>query len=371
MGMTQDELERQQVRQQSQSTRTENSQATRTEEGKSTTGEQGTTRTEYENLDPVELMRRGRQAYVDDYIQARGGYPTLEETLGVDPQRLEEYRKRQEKLNEFKRKEAMWYNGLSVLGDVLTGAFGGNVWQRTPGKDAENARKANEQIELDRMNDAAKVNQARRAIQEEANKSWESLISKYMSTYKPSSTRTTEANREQNTTSRVNTTGNNTQNITENGTKDAPMTTGSGSGKGNAGYVTIRYKGEPRMMTKANYELLKSALREKVAQEEGRMRKELGEDNKDATALGKYLQDNGMINVKYDNEGTPLYVDVVNDTDYDMLARLIGDTPFNGFNPTEWDEFMEKLLIPGGSSFSAQANKEQPANRWGQYKVAK
>ena len=221
MGMTQDELERQQVRQQSRSTRTENSQASRTEEGKSTTGEQGTTRTEYENLDPVELMRRGRQAYVDDYIQARGGYPTLEETLGVDPQRLEEYRKRQEKLNEFKRKEAMWYNGLSVLGDVLTGAFGGNVWQRTPGKDAENARKANEQIELDRMNDAAKVNQARRAIQEEANKSWESLISKYMSTYKPSSTRTTEANREQNTTSRVNTTGNNTQNITENGTKEA------------------------------------------------------------------------------------------------------------------------------------------------------
>ena len=232
MGMTQDELERQQVRQQSRSTRTENSQASRTEEGKSTTGEQGTTRTEYENLDPVELMRRGRQAYVDDYIQARGGYPTLEETLGVDPQRLEEYRKRQEKLNEFKRKEAMWYNGLSVLGDVLTGAFGGNVWQRTPGKDAENARKANEQIELDRMNDAAKVNQARRAIQEEANKSWESLISKYMSTYKPSSTRTTEANREQNTTSRVNTTGNNTQNITENGTKEAPMATGSGSGKG-------------------------------------------------------------------------------------------------------------------------------------------
>jgi hypothetical protein len=49
----------------------------------------------------------------------------LSRFVHFDPEKERQRREQEQKLNEFKRKEANWYNGISVLMDIATAAGGG------------------------------------------------------------------------------------------------------------------------------------------------------------------------------------------------------------------------------------------------------
>ena len=51
----------------------------------------------------------------------------LSRFVHFDPEKERQRREQEQKLNEWKRKEANWYNGISVLMDIATAAGGGKV----------------------------------------------------------------------------------------------------------------------------------------------------------------------------------------------------------------------------------------------------
>lgn len=75
--------------------------------------------------------------------------------IGYDP---DEERKRREKeieLNEAKRREAGLYNAVALIGDSLSAALGGNVWQRDPDRVAAQAKADNERLRAEQKNEDA------------------------------------------------------------------------------------------------------------------------------------------------------------------------------------------------------------------------
>lgn len=68
------------------------------------------------------------------------------EALGYDPEKERQRREAEQRLNEFKKKESGWYNALSIVGDALTAAHGGNVWRRDANKTAAQAEKDNQRL---------------------------------------------------------------------------------------------------------------------------------------------------------------------------------------------------------------------------------
>lgn len=66
--------------------------------------------------------------------------------FGFDPEKERQRREQEQKLNEWKRKEANWYNGISVLMDIATAAGGGKVGKRTPSDAAAKAVADNERL---------------------------------------------------------------------------------------------------------------------------------------------------------------------------------------------------------------------------------
>lgn len=95
------------------------------------------------------------QQYFDDqrqaYAAAYGIDPDtgrvqrryISDILGVDPEVMRRKRQQEEELNRTKQKESALYNSLAVLGDMITTAGGGNVWQRTPDQHAKQAHADN------------------------------------------------------------------------------------------------------------------------------------------------------------------------------------------------------------------------------------
>lgn len=70
----------------------------------------------------------------------------LSRFVHFDPEKERQRREQEQKLNEFKRKEANWYNGISVLMDIATAAGGGKVGKRTPSDAAAQAVADNERL---------------------------------------------------------------------------------------------------------------------------------------------------------------------------------------------------------------------------------
>lgn len=70
----------------------------------------------------------------------------LSRFVHFDPEKERQRREQEQKLNEWKRKEANWYNGISVLMDIATAAGGGNVQKRTPTDVAAKALADNESL---------------------------------------------------------------------------------------------------------------------------------------------------------------------------------------------------------------------------------
>lgn len=70
----------------------------------------------------------------------------LSRFVHFDPEKERQRREQEQKLNEWKRKEANWYNGISVLMDIATAAGGGRVGKRTPSNAAAQAVADNERL---------------------------------------------------------------------------------------------------------------------------------------------------------------------------------------------------------------------------------
>ena len=70
----------------------------------------------------------------------------LSRFVHFDPEKERQRREQEQKLNEWKRKEANWYNGISVLMDIATAAGGGKVGKRTPSDAAAQAVADNERL---------------------------------------------------------------------------------------------------------------------------------------------------------------------------------------------------------------------------------
>lgn len=93
-----------------------------------------------------ESVQAAQQFYKDVYSDAYPA-PTMAEIIGADPDKYYENRENQKKLNEFRRKEAQFYNGLSVIGDIAAAASGGNVFKRQKDTTAADAVKENQRLD--------------------------------------------------------------------------------------------------------------------------------------------------------------------------------------------------------------------------------
>lgn len=75
----------------------------------------------------------------------------LSRFVHFDPEKERQRREQEQKLNEWKRKEANWYNGISVLMDIATAAAGGKVGKRTPSDAAAQAVADNERLRKEQL----------------------------------------------------------------------------------------------------------------------------------------------------------------------------------------------------------------------------
>ncbi len=75
----------------------------------------------------------------------------VSDILGIDPEVMRKQRQQEEELNRAKQKESGLYNALSVLGDMITTAGGGNVWQRNADQHAKEAHANNLALEREQQ----------------------------------------------------------------------------------------------------------------------------------------------------------------------------------------------------------------------------
>lgn len=164
----------------------------------------------------------------------------LSKFMGYDVEAERKRREKEKELNEFKRKEANWYNGISVLMDIAGAAAGANVQKRTPTDVAAQAVAANEALRREGVAEDAAIEQVK---QKKAYDYWSDMakqISELNSkvreeyTEKPQSQKTKHTPEVKSTTTSTSTT-------TGGGSK------GNSGGGGSARYLgyTVMVNGQP------------------------------------------------------------------------------------------------------------------------------
>lgn len=164
----------------------------------------------------------------------------LSKFMGYDVEAERKRREKEKELNEFKRKEANWYNGISVLMDIAGAAAGANVQKRTPTDVAAQAVASNEALRREGMAEDAAIEQVK---QKKAYDYWSDMakqISELNSkvreeyTEKPQSQKTKHTPEVKSTTTSTSTT-------TGGGSK------GNSGGGGSARYLgyTVMVNGQP------------------------------------------------------------------------------------------------------------------------------
>lgn len=156
---------------------------------------------------------------------------------GLDDVRKQ--REAEEALNRRKAKESAWYNGLSVLGDMLTTAIGGNVWQRTPDRHGKEAHDAN--IALAREQ-AAEDNAASQAV-EKTKQAYASAVQRlYDQVGKAYGTKVSKTTEEGGKTTQTTTQGADKTTGYVGGSTGSSSGSGRGSGSGGKDYLPILLK---------------------------------------------------------------------------------------------------------------------------------
>ena len=171
----------------------------------------------------LQEIQRQREAAARAYgVNPQTGAITPFEALGYNPEEERKRREAERALNDRKRKENAWYNAFAVLGDSLTAALGGNVWQRQPNNigaqaNADNARLIAEQKAEDEGN-AAKLRAAGTAYANTVNKLIQNYLTKTSTTTKTGGNRTEVTN-----------------NPGTSGYRDSTHVVGDGNGSGGSG----------------------------------------------------------------------------------------------------------------------------------------
>jgi hypothetical protein len=91
----------------------------------------------------------------------------VSDILGVDPEVMRKKREEEMALNRAKQKESALYDSLSVLGDMITAATGGNVWKRDKNTVAKNAHDNNLALQKEQQEEDIANNKALRAPEKE------------------------------------------------------------------------------------------------------------------------------------------------------------------------------------------------------------
>ncbi len=91
----------------------------------------------------------------------------VSDILGVDPEVMRKKREEEMALNRAKQKESAFYDSLSVLGDMITAATGGNVWRRDKNTVAKNAHDNNLALQKEQQQEDIANNKALRAPEKE------------------------------------------------------------------------------------------------------------------------------------------------------------------------------------------------------------
>lgn len=121
------------------------------------------------------------------------GEVTPFQALGYNPEDERKRREAEMALNDRKRKENAWYNAFAVVGDSLTAALGGNVWQRQPNRigaqaNADNQRLIAEQKAED-VNNAAMLRNAGVKYADAVNRLIQNYLTKTTTTNKTGGSR--------------------------------------------------------------------------------------------------------------------------------------------------------------------------------------
>lgn len=99
------------------------------------------------NEEAQKEYEEGKAAYAKAYhIDPETGQVDrryVSDILGIAPEVMRKQREAEIALNRRKQKESAWYNALSVLGDMVTTATGGNVWKREADQHAKDAHDDN------------------------------------------------------------------------------------------------------------------------------------------------------------------------------------------------------------------------------------
>lgn len=116
-------------------------------------------------------FQRQQKLYADaHHIDTKTGQVDrrfVSDILGVDPEVMRKQREAEMALNRRKQKESAWYNALSVLGDMVTTATGGNVWKREADTHAKEAHDDNLKLQKEQAAEDEANNNKLRAPEKE------------------------------------------------------------------------------------------------------------------------------------------------------------------------------------------------------------
>lgn len=116
-------------------------------------------------------FQRRQKAYADahhiDTETGRVDRRFVSDILGIDPEVMRKQREAEMALNRRKQKESAWYNALSVLGDMVTTAGGGNVFERQADTHAKEAHDDNLKLQKEQAAEDEANNNKLRAPEKE------------------------------------------------------------------------------------------------------------------------------------------------------------------------------------------------------------
>lgn len=206
--------------------------------------------------------RAAAAAYGVDPSTGRVQPKFVTDILGVDPDEMRQKREEEEELNRRKQRESGLYSALSVLGDMVTTAAGGNVWLRQPDQRAKAAHEANMALDREQQaEDIANAGKLRGAEQEYA-KAVQKIRDSVAKAYSTKVTRTQKEGGK--STSKTTGGGSNTTGYVEGKGASDGNGGGIGSGGGKGMYINVKLKdGTERRynVSKNQFEAATSLLR--------------------------------------------------------------------------------------------------------------
>lgn len=215
-------------------------------------------------------------AYGIDPNTGRVEHRFVSDILGIDPNVMRRKRAEEERLNQSKQKESALYNSIAVLGDMMTTAGGGNVWQRNADQHAKEAHDNNLALEREQNAEDIANNNKLRSIEQAYASAVQKIYDSVGKSFGAKVSRTTEQGG--NTTAKT-TQGQDISTTTQGNDRTTGYTEGragkdNGSGSGGGGrnnlIMNVKSKSSGKIysfeLTKAQFDAVTSLLKEHYTQ---------------------------------------------------------------------------------------------------------